>query len=131
MAKLNTIDNLTALNNISTQSNILDNLTIVPNAALAEQGFYPPSFTNEQMLAFTPSSNAVIIFNTDTQTFMTYQDGEWVAFIDTITNIVTIPSSDVDPVSPVEGQIYCNATTNQLKLFLRGQWSIIPRIIVA
>lgn len=136
MAKLNTIENLaidskTDIGKVSTQSNILDNLTIVPNPNVREKGFYAPSFTTDQMLAFTPSSNAVIIFNRETQTFMTFSDCQWIPLVNSNdVDSVIIPISATAPVNPSEGLIYCDSTLDQLRIFFLGRWSTIGRVFL-
>ena len=109
--------------------NILENLAIVPDSLAIEKGFYAPNLTQEEMLAFIPSSDGVIIFNTDTQIFMTFTGAKWVALVRDI-GAAIIPSSDSAPVNPVEGQMYLDTTTRQLRIFFMDQWSAIPRVIV-
>jgi len=110
--------------------NILENLAIIPDASIVDKGFYLPNLTQEEMLAFTPSSDGVIIFNKNTQAFMTFKTGQWVSLINSNVSSVIIPSSDSIPVNPAEGQMYLDITFNQLRVFFEGQWSAIPRVII-
>jgi hypothetical protein len=82
------------------------------------------------MLAFTPSLEGVIIFNKDTQTFMTFKAKQWMALVASNVSSVIIPSNDSMPVNPVEGQMYLDTTVDQLRIFFMGQWWIIPMMIV-
>jgi hypothetical protein len=110
--------------------NTLENLAIIPDPSIVDKGFYPPNLTQEEMLSFVPSSDGVIIFNKDTQTFMTFKANQWITLTDSNVGSVIIPSSDSIPVNPVEGQIYLDTTFEQLRVFFMGQWSAIPRVIV-
>ena len=110
--------------------NIMENLAIVPDPTIVDKGFYLPNLTEDEMLAFVPSSDGVIIFNKDTQAFMTFKTGQWILLINSNISSVIIPSSDSIPVNPVEGQMYLDTTFEQLRLFFMGKWSIIPRVIV-
>jgi len=110
--------------------NTLENLAIIPDASIVDKGFYPPNLTQEEMSSFVPSSDGVIIFNKDTQTFKTFKAGQWVPLISSNIGSVIIPSSDSIPVNPVEGQMYLDITFNQLRIFFQGRWSAIPRVII-
>lgn len=110
--------------------NVLENLAIIPDPSIVDKGFYLPNLTQEEMLAFVPSSDGVVIFNKDTQTFMTFKANQWIAFTDSNVGSVIIPSSDSIPVNPAEGQMYLDITFNQLRIFFKGQWSALPRVIV-
>jgi len=110
--------------------NVLENLAIIPDPSIVDKGFYLPNLTKEEMLAFVPSSDGVVIFNKDTQTFMTFKANQWMALTDSNVGSVIIPSSDSIPVNPVEGQMYLDTTARQLRIFFMDQWSAIPRVIV-
>lgn len=110
--------------------NILENLAIIPDPSMVDKGFYLPNLTQEEMLAFTPSSEGVVIFNKDTQTFMTFKANQWMALTDSNVGSIIIPSSDSIPVNPVEGQMYLDTTFEQIRIFFMGQWNVIPRVIV-
>ena len=45
--------------------NIMENLAIIPDPTIIDKGFYTPILSTEEMLAFTPFSESVIIFNKD------------------------------------------------------------------
>lgn len=110
--------------------NVLENLAIIPDPSIVDKGFYLPNLTQEEMLDFAPSSEGVVIFNKDTQTFMTFKANQWMALTDSNVGLFIIPSSDSIPVNPVEGQIYLDTTFEQLRVFFMGQWGAIPRVIV-
>lgn len=110
--------------------NVLENLAIIPDPSIVDKGFYLPNLTQEEMLDFAPSSEGVVIFNKDTQAFMTFKANQWMTLTDSNVGSIIIPSSDSIPVNPVEGQIYLDTTFEQPRIFFMGQWSIIPRVIV-
>lgn len=110
--------------------NVLENLAIIPDPSIVDKGFYLPNLTQEEMLDFAPSSEGVVIFNKDTQAFMTFKANQWMTLTDSNVGSIIIPSSDSIPVNPVEGQIYLDTTFEQPRIFFMGQWSIIPIVIV-
>lgn len=109
--------------------NIMENLAIIPDATIVDKGCYLPILTTEEMLAFSPTLESVIIFNKDTKLFMTFVNDSWVSLASSQNNPFIIPSSDFEPVNPSNREIYYNTTVNQLKIYVDGKWGVIPIVI--
>lgn len=111
-----------------TTPNVMENLAIIPSETNPEKGLYPAGLTTEQMLAFVPAYPGVIIFNTDTKRFMTYQNGEWVNFA---TQLITqLPIYDTIPENPANGTIYYYTGSRNIKLHVDNAVGTIPVVFL-
>ena len=105
--------------------NVMENLAIIPDPTILDKGFYVPSLTKDEILAFTPSNDGIIVFDKDNQIFMTFLNGTWTQLISP--SSVTIPSNTIDPINPVMGEIYYNTVSDRLRIFTT-RWATIPRV---
>jgi len=109
--------------------NVMENLAIVPDPTIADKGFYVANLTTSEMLAFKPSSNGVIIFNIDTNLFMTCTDEVWVNLAQSSPPFPTFPPLTVPPVNAVLGQGYLDITSTKIRVWMGNGWGTIPYLI--
>lgn len=107
-------------------ANIMENLAIIPDVKATEKGFYAPVLTTSEMNTFVPTYASVLIFNSDTNLFMTFSNNQWVNLVEKSVNEPVFPVCDFDPVNPLEGTSYYNQSTKLLRIFAGNKWGSIP-----
>lgn len=109
--------------------NTLENLAIIPDPTIVDKGCYLPILNTEEMWAFSPTLESVIIFNTDTKLFMTFVNDNWVSLASSQNRPLIIPSVTSEPANPSERELCYNTTVEQLKIYVNGKWGVIPIVI--
>lgn len=92
----------------------------------SSEGFNGNVVINSYSTAPTDPVEGEVYYNTTTNTYQVYTDGEWQDITTSDTEIVA-KSHATDPTSPTNGLIYYNTTDHILRTYTNAAWSYLER----